>query len=131
MLRRALVLRCPWCGARRTFIRRWLGKHERCRSCGIRWRREEGFELGAVTVNTVLTFIVLTAAMTVGFVTTSPDIPVVPMVLALVGVAVLMPIVIYPFTFAIWLAFDLAVRRPESRELAEATAAVAAETVPG
>ncbi len=131
MLRRALVLRCPWCGARRTFIRRWLGKHERCRSCGIRWRREEGFELGAVTVNTVLTFIVLTAAMTVGFVTTSPDIPVVPMVLALVGVAVLMPIVIYPFTFTIWLAFDLAVRCPEARELAEATAAVAAQTVSG
>lgn len=84
-----------------------------------------------MTVNTVLTFIVLTAAMTVGFVTTSPDIPVVPMVLALVGVAVLMPIVIYPFTFTIWLAFDLAVRRPEARELAEATAAVAAQTVSG
>jgi uncharacterized protein (DUF983 family) len=131
MLRRALVLRCPWCGSLRTFIRRWLGKHERCRTCGIRWRREEGFELGAVTVNTVLTFIVLTAAMTVGFVATSPDIPVAPMVLALVGVAVLMPIVIYPFTFTIWLAFDLAVRRPEPRELAAAAAAVAAQTVPG
>ena len=60
MVRRALVLHCPWCGSRRTFIRRWLGKYERCRTCGIRWRREEGFELGAVTVNTVITFIVLT-----------------------------------------------------------------------
>ena len=131
MLRRALVLHCPWCGSRRTFIRRWLGKYERCRSCGIRWRREEGFELGAVTVNTVLTFVVLTAAMTVGFVKTSPDIPVVPMVLGLVSVAVLMPIVIYPLTFTIWLAFDLAVRRPEPRELAEAVAAARAQTVPG
>ena len=124
MVRRALLLRCPWCGARRTFIRRWLGKHERCRTCGIRWRREEGFELGAVTVNTVLTFIVLTAAMTVGFVTTSPDIPVASMVLALIGVAVLMPIVIYPFTFTIWLALDLAVHRPDAAELAKAAAAV-------
>ena len=62
-----------------------------------------------------LTFIVLTAGMTVGFIMTSPDIPVVPMVLALLGVAVLMPIVIYPFTFTIWLAFDLAVHRPEPR----------------
>jgi uncharacterized protein (DUF983 family) len=131
MLRRALVLRCPWCGARRTFIRRWLGKYERCRTCGIRWRREEGFELGAVTVNIVLTFIVLTAAMTVGFVMTSPDIPVVPMILALVGVAVLMPVVIYPFTFTIWLALDLAVHRPEPVEMAEALTAVAAQTAPG
>ena len=129
MMRRALMLRCPWCGARRTFIRRWLGKHDRCRTCGIRWRREEGFELGAVTVNTVLTFIVLTAAMTVGFIVTSPDIPVLPMVLSLVVVAVLMPVVIYPFTFTIWLAFDLAVRRPEVAELAEARAAIEASAV--
>jgi uncharacterized protein (DUF983 family) len=124
MLRRAVVLRCPWCGSHRTFLRGWLGKHDRCRTCGIPWRREEGFELGAVTVNTVLTFIVLTAGMTVGFVLTSPDIPVAPMVLSLIGVAVLMPIAIYPFTFTIWLAFDLAVRRPEAAELAKAAAAV-------
>ena len=77
----------------------------------------------------MLTFIVLTAAMTVGFIVTSPDIPVLPMVLSLVGVAVLMPIVIYPFTFTIWLAFDLAVRRPEVAELAEAAAAIDASAV--
>jgi hypothetical protein len=62
--------------------------------------------------------------MTIGFVLTAPDIPVAPMVLALLGIAVLMPIVIYPFTFTIWLAFDLAVHRPEAAELAEAAAAV-------
>ena len=77
-----------------------------------------------MTINTILTFMVLTAAMTVGFITTSPDIPVRPMVLGLLGVAVLMPIVIYPFTFTIWLAFDLAVHRPESVELLEAAATV-------
>ena len=124
MLRRAVMLRCPWCGSRRTFVRRWFGKYDRCRTCGIRWRREEGFELGAVTINIVLTFIVLTAAMTIGFIRTSPDIPVLPMVLSLVGVAILMPIVIYPFTFTIWLALDLAVHRPDVVELAEASAAV-------
>ncbi len=127
MLRRALVLRCPWCGSHRTFIRKWLGKYDRCRSCGIRWHREDGFELGAVTINTVLTFMVLTAGMTVGFVMTSPDIPVAPMVLSLIGVAILMPIVIYPFTFTMWLAFDLAVHRPDAAELADAAAAIDAK----
>jgi hypothetical protein len=107
-----------------------LGKYERCRTCGIRWRREEGFELGAITVNTVITFIVLVAAMTVGFVTTAPDIPVAPMVLSLVGIAVVMPVLIYPFTFTIWLAFDLAVHRPEPAELADAAAAVTAAASP-
>ena len=125
MLHRAVMLRCPRCGSRRTFIRKWLGKYDRCQTCGIRWRREEGFELGAITINTVLTFIVLTVAMTIGFIKTSPDIPVLPLVLSLVGVAILMPIVIYPFTFTIWLALDLAVHRPDAAELARATAAVA------
>ena len=129
MLRRALVLRCPWCGSRRTFIRRWFGKYERCRTCGIGWRREEGFELGAITINTILTFIALTVGMAIGFVVTYPDIPVVRLVLSLIGIAVLMPIVIYPFTFTIWLAIDLAVHRPAVAELAEAVAAVAADQV--
>jgi uncharacterized protein (DUF983 family) len=129
MMRRAVVLHCPWCGARRTFIRRWLGKYERCRTCGIRWRREEGFELGAVAINTTLTFLALAIGMTIGFVMTSPDIPVLSMVLSLAGVAVFMPILIYPLTYTTWLAFDLAVHRPEAPELAEAAAAVDAQAV--
>ena len=129
MMRRAAVVHCPWCGARRTFIRRWLGKYERCRTCGIRWRREEGFELGAVAINTTLTFLALAIGMTIGFVMTSPDIPVASMVLSLIGVAVFMPIVIYPLTYTMWLAFDLAVHRPEAAELAEAAAAVDAQAV--
>ncbi len=129
MMRRAAVVHCPWCGARRTFIRRWLGKYERCRTCGIRWRREEGFELSAVAINTTLTFLALAIGMTIGFVMTSPDIPVASMVLSLIGVAVFMPIVIYPLTYTMWLAFDLAVHRPEAAELAEAAAAVDAQAV--
>jgi len=124
MLRRALLLHCPWCGSRRTFIRRWFGKYPRCRTCGIRWRREEGFELGAITINTILTFMTLTVGMAIGFIVTYPDIPVVRLVLSLIGVAVLMPVLIYPLTFTIWLAVDLAVHRPDAAELAESAAAV-------
>jgi hypothetical protein len=62
--------------------------------------------------------------MTVGFIITAPDIPVVPMILALLGVALVMPILIYPFSYTIWLAFDLGVHRPETPELLEAALAV-------
>ncbi|MEA3184994.1 MAG: hypothetical protein QOJ74_1471 [Ilumatobacteraceae bacterium] len=79
-----------------------------------------------MALNTALTFLTLAIGMTIGFVVTAPDIPVVPMVLSLIGIAVLMPIVIYPFTFTMWLAFDLAVHRPDATELAAAAAAVAA-----
>jgi uncharacterized protein (DUF983 family) len=121
----AVRMRCPRCGSRRTFIRRWLGKYERCRTCGIPWRREEGFELGPLALNTVITFFTLAVAMAVGFVITYPDVPVVPMILWCAGIALLLPLIAYPFTFLIWLAFDLAVHPPEAKELSDAAAAVA------
>jgi uncharacterized protein (DUF983 family) len=126
MIRRALMLRCPHCGSRRTFVRRWLGRHDRCRTCGIEWRREDGFELGAITVNIIITFIVLTAAMTVGFIATAPDIPVLPLVIGLSAIAIGLPVVIFPFTNLVWLAVDLAAHPPEAQELAAAASAVAA-----
>jgi len=124
MVRRAIRLRCPRCGSRRTFLRGWFRRYDRCRTCGIRWRREEGFELGALALNTAVTFAALTLAMTVGFILTVPDIPVLPFVLALGAVAIVMPIVIYPFTYTVWLAIDLRVHPPERAELERAAAAV-------
>jgi uncharacterized protein (DUF983 family) len=123
---RAFVLKCPWCGSWRTFLRGWFRRYPRCRTCGVQWRREEGFELGAVTVNTIVTFGALTIFMIVGFVMTVPDVPVLPFVLGLMAVGVLMPILIYPFTYTIWLAFDLTVHPPDAKELAAMEAAVSA-----
>ncbi len=122
---RAILLKCPWCGSRRTFLRGWFRRYDRCRTCGVSWHREVGFELGTVTVNTIVTFGALAIAMTVGIVLTAPDIPVFQLVLGLFAVALVMPVVIYPFTYTIWLAFDLAVHPPERAELDEAMAAVA------
>ncbi|MGA0894881.1 MAG: hypothetical protein ACO3S5_09675 [Ilumatobacteraceae bacterium] len=124
MFRRALVLRCPQCGSRRTFIRRWLGRHDRCRTCGIRWHREHGFELGPVALNVVVTFFTLGVSMAVAFIATAPDFPVGPLTAMAVGVAVVMPMVAQPFTYTVWLAFDIAARRPDAAELADAAAAV-------
>jgi uncharacterized protein (DUF983 family) len=123
MLWRAITLRCPWCGSWRNFLRGWFRRYPRCRSCGIAWRREEGFELGAVTVNTIVTFGALTLFMVVGFIMTAPDVPVLRFVLGLMAVGILLPILIYPFTYTVWLAFDLMVHPPDDKELAQAEAA--------
>ena len=125
MFRRAVVLRCPHCGNHRTFIKRWVGRYDRCRSCGIRWHREHGFELGPVALNVVATFFTLGVGMVAAFIATAPDIPVGALTGAFVGVAVLMPIVVQPFSYTIWLAFDLASRRPEEAELADAASSLA------
>jgi len=124
MFRRALVRRCPHCGAWRSFIRRWLGRHDRCRTCGIRWHREHGFELGPIALNVVGTFFLLGVGMVGAFVATAPDFPVGALTGAFVATAIVVPLVLQPFTYTVWLAFDLAVHRPDDRELAEAAAAV-------
>lgn len=125
MFRRAAVRCCPHCGSRRSFIKRWLGRYPRCRTCGIEWHREHGFELGPIALNVVFTFGSLAILMIVAFVSTGPDYNV-PVLMALVlGAAVVFPMIYHPFTYTLWLAFDLAVHPPDERELAEAAAAVA------
>ena len=120
MIRRALVLKCPLCGKRPSTVKRWLGHHERCRSCGIRWHREHGFELGPIALNVVITFFLLGVGMIVGFVSTAPDFPVVALTVGLVSGAIIIPLIAYPFTFMIWQAFDLFTHQPDQRELDEA-----------
>ena len=124
MFRRALLRCCPWCGARKTFIRRWLGRYDRCRTCGIKWHREHGFELGPTSLNVVITFFILGVGMVVGFVATAPDFNVGVLTTVFVALAIIVPIVAYPWTYTLWLAVDLAAHPPDERELAEAAAAV-------
>jgi uncharacterized protein (DUF983 family) len=126
---RGLRVRCAWCGSRKTFVRRWLGKYQRCRTCGLQWRREEGFELGPVALNTVITFFCLTVAMTIGFVASYPDIAALPIIVSGIAIAVLVPIAIYPLTFTIWFAFDVLSHPPDEAELAAAAEAVATGTI--
>lgn len=76
----------------------------------------------------MITFATLAIAMTVGFVSTSPDIPVLPFVLGLASVAIFLPVLIYPFTYTVWLAIDLRVHPPEHAELVAASAAAAADS---
>lgn len=128
MFRRAVLLTCPRCGGRTTFIKRWLGRHERCRSCGIKWHREHGFELGPIALNVVFTFGSLAVMMVTAFIVTAPDYDVVLLTSLVVGAAIILPLLYYPFTYTLWLAFDLASHEPDERELAEADAAVAAST---
>jgi len=128
MFGRAAVLHCPLCGSRRTFIKRWVARHERCRTCGIRWNREQGFELGPVALNVLFTFAVLAAGMVVAFIATAPDFPVVALMVGFMGGAIVLPLLFFPFTNTLWLAVDLLAHKPDEAELAEATQAVAQAT---
>lgn len=123
MVRRALRLRCPQCGSRRTFLRGWFHTYPRCRTCGLRWRRGKvGFELGAASINAVITLGAIVVGMVIGIAITYPDVAVVPLIVVLGAVALVVPIIMFPFTYTVWLACELAMERPSENELADAAA---------
>jgi uncharacterized protein (DUF983 family) len=128
MLGRALLRRCPRCGGKAWF-RGWFGKVDRCRTCGYRYERQPGFLLGALTMNTIVTFGLLAVVLLVGTILSYPDIAVVPMLIAAAVVAVVVPIVFYPFSYTIWAAVDLAMRPLDAAEQADAAAHAASPPV--
>ncbi len=56
---------------------------------------------------------------------TLPDVPLVPMMVGIGLVALCTPIAVYPVSYTMWLAFDLAVHPPDAAELDAAARAVA------
>jgi uncharacterized protein (DUF983 family) len=117
MLRRAALRRCPWCGDRRAYFTGWFAKQDACGRCGAPWRRGDvGFELGAITVVTIITFGTVVIGVTIGMVVTAPEFAVVEILVGLAVVAVVMPVVVYPLGYTVWQALDIAMRPPEPGE---------------
>jgi uncharacterized protein (DUF983 family) len=121
MFLRALLLRCPNCG-RAGVMRHWFAARDHCSACGMRFHRQEGFMLGSMTINTIVTFLALAVVLVVGLVVTSPDVPVAGLIVVGALTAVLVPVLIYPWTVTIWVATELAMRPLESDEYEPTTA---------
>lgn len=89
-----------------------------------------GFELGSMTMNVILTFGTILLVMAVGSALTYPDVPAVPLAIAVIVIGCSMPVLVYPFTQTVWFAVDLSMRPPEQAELDDADAWVAAGRPP-
>lgn len=72
LLGRGLRRRCPLCGGGGLF-RRWFTMVERCPRCGLNLERIEGHWIGALGMNTIVTFGAVLVAVVVGFAATYPD----------------------------------------------------------
>jgi uncharacterized protein (DUF983 family) len=116
---RGAVGACPRCAGRGWF-RHWFTRRERCPTCGYRHERQQGFMLGAMTMNVIVTFILLALVMLVGTVASYPDIAVVAIVVTGLVIAVGWPLFFYPMSYTLWAAVDLAMRPLEPAERADA-----------
>ncbi|MCC5952067.1 MAG: DUF983 domain-containing protein [Acidimicrobiia bacterium] len=112
----ALALRCPWCGGR-GIIRR-LRLVERCPHCGLATERAPGQWIGAIGLNTIVSFTALFVLLGVSVIVSWPDAPGVWWLVAGLGTAVLAPVVLLPWARVGWLAIDVRMSPPDPSETA-------------
>jgi uncharacterized protein (DUF983 family) len=122
LLRRGARKRCAVCGGGRLFSG-WFRMAERCPTCAVRFSREEGFFTGAVFVNFALTEVVMFGWIAGVLIATQPDLDVGLLIGGCVAVAVIMPVVVYPWSKTLWFAIHLAMQPLDPDEEADAAAA--------
>ncbi len=114
-LGRALRRRCPRCGARDIFRSPWE-LHDTCPTCNLVFEREQGYWIGAVIINTVVTFGLLLTVLVGGLIVTWPDVPWTGLWVAVVAIAGLTPILFHPLSRTLWMAIEMSYNPVEKEE---------------
>lgn len=102
-LGRVLKLRCPACGSASIVERAFQLKH-RCTGCGVIFKREEGFFVGAIMANVVATEVVILIVYFLSLLVTNLDEQKMLTVLFVVGVT--FPLAFYHHSWSLWLGID-------------------------
>src|SRR5436190_15613371 len=100
---RSLKLQCPVCGQASIVARPFNLKHQ-CDACGVIFKREEGFFVGAIMANVVATEVFIVAIYLACITLTNIHERVVLTILFVAGVS--FPLVFYHHAWALWLAID-------------------------
>lgn len=103
---------CPRCGERDTFVS-WFQPRKTCPRCELRFAKEEGGFLGAMTLNYAVAIGLWLVVLIVAVVLTVPDVPVVPLLIISAVVLIGVPLWFYPRSKMIWAAVEFLVLRGE------------------
>jgi uncharacterized protein (DUF983 family) len=114
---RAIRLRCPNCGGGPLF-RSWFRLRSHCPACGLPLERgEEGYQVGSYMFNIIASELLFAAIFLTVLLLTWPDPPWELLQYGGMALMVLAPLLFYPFSKTLFLAFDLVFRPPTSDEL--------------
>jgi uncharacterized protein (DUF983 family) len=110
---RALLLRCPYCGGRGIF-KSWFDLKDTCPTCGTRFEREDGYFLGGYAINLIVAEFLAVGLVVLFWLLASPSV----LALQIVGVVLAggLPILFFPFSRTFWMALDLQLHPPGTRE---------------
>jgi uncharacterized protein (DUF983 family) len=109
---RGLVRHCPRCGSGNLF-RHWTHIIDHCPRCGLIFEVEEGYWVGAMIWNLVVTELLFVVLVGVGVALTWPELAVWPLVFIGVALNALFPIFFYPISKTLWVATDLVFLHPQ------------------
>ena len=110
LIGRAMILRCPNCGARGLFAT-WFRMKASCPSCGLRLDRgERGYQVGSYMLNIIAAELIFMAVFLGILFATWPNPPWTVLQYGGALLMVLAPVALYPFTKTVFLAMDLTVR---------------------
>jgi uncharacterized protein (DUF983 family) len=113
-LQRAFTRRCPYCGGKGIFSS-YLALRECCPRCGVRFEREDGYFLGAYAFNLVFSEILgLGLAIYLIFFTVLRDAGLIWQEVIAISLAVIFPIIFFPYSRGVWMAVDVAFHPPAS-----------------
>ena len=115
MFGRALLKRCPVCGQRGIF-HRWLLHDDCCPRCQFRFERQEGHFIGAIGINTVLTFGALLMTLVIGLILSWPGVAVGPILIVGSAISIGLPLLLHPVCRMLWTAIDLLMQPLEPGE---------------
>jgi uncharacterized protein (DUF983 family) len=108
----ALTRRCPYCGNGGIFQNFWVLR-DRCPTCGVTFEREDGYFLGAYAFNLIFAeFLGLGLALILIFMTGLRNADFMVQWLLILALAVLFPVLLFPYSRGIWMALDLALHPP-------------------
>ena len=118
LVARALTLRCPNCGGG-PVMQHWFRMRERCGRCGLRIERgERDYFIGSMMLNLVLGELLVVLVLVGVVFATRPRVPWEFLEYALPAMAVLFPLLCFPFSKLTWLALDLLMRPVTAAEMA-------------
>lgn len=109
LLWRGLLKRCGVCEQGDLF-ERWFTMVDDCPRCGLHFERVDGHWIGAIGINTIVSFGLMLIVMVTGFVASYPDPPVAIVLPLMVAAAGVTPVAFYPTSKTLWTAIDLRMR---------------------
>src|SRR6476661_5182376 len=108
---RALRLRCPRCGSG-GILRHWFKMRDQCPRCGLALERGESsdFWIGAYVFNLAGGELLAIGIPIIWLIKSSPNPPWGRIQALAIVLAVIMPLLLFPFSRTLWLAWDLSFR---------------------